>query len=471
MEYKNKLGLGTWSDAKVGGDITKEVMSAYSVRQREITVNRGVQKTCYVATPQFDKSYLSVCDNAALTQRYGIWDTTEAALINLLRPVTNMDQYRWVQYVDFRKSINGSGVVACDDWCSSPSAPIDNSKLGKCELQWCFNVNAFYSTSIPALLPSDFANVCKRDVIYTKDGRAITNDLDWTRYKGLENMRISMAKSIISADKDTDPTLWQNYGLEAYFTKFGSLAKASDTACDWLKPANVASVDCDKLADLIENHIQCVNDRMRGIVLQGSSQPNQVTIDNFVIVAHPNTIKCIVECNTCVQVCGAPVVVAASNPNEYRAWRMLLSDQMNGGRFGNGYIVTKYGKQIDFLANYDMPEGRIYMLYTGTPNDPDGGPRLLMTDWSSYINYLNGQGGVTRNVNQLIDSMYGGSVISYVDATLCSCTHMRFMWYLYDQTPFASLRVGEVKSPNCTVPPTCTLPVAPDVATPANVCQ
>jgi len=469
MKYANKFGTGTFSDPKIALAIAQETNSSYMARVREINVNRGLQKTCYIATPQFDKSYLSVCDNAALTQRYGIWDGPDAALITLLRPATNMDQYRWTQYIDFRSAVNGRGVVACDDWCANPSTPVDDSKLGKCELQWCFNMNAFYSSSIPALLPSDFANVCKRDVIYKKDGTPITNDLDWTRYKGVENMKVSMIKSVITADKDADPTLWQNYGIEAYFTKFDKLAKSSDPSCDWLKPANVPSVDCDKLADLIENHIQCVNDRMTKIILQGSSTPNQVTTDNYVIVAHPTTIKCIVECNTCVQVCGAPVVVAASNPNEYRAWRMLLGDQIRGGRFGSGYIVTKYGNQIDFMPSLDMPLGTVYVLYTGTQNDPDGGLRLLMTDWSAYVNYLRQQGGVSQN-GQLLDTLYGGTVISYVDATLCSCTHMRFMWYLYDQTPFASLRVGEVKSPNCTVPAMCDVPVAPSVAGLPAIC-
>lgn len=457
------LGYGSWD--KASPDFAKQIAiktakayRAYEAREFNYAQRGGTVMKTVRRTPQFDTNYFKICDNDDPAARLGVWNTDEDLMINLLRPMTNLDAEKNITYIDFRVN-DGSAVRGSTDWCAIPVFPARN-KLKKCVLRYCFDFDKHYSAYRERLTPNDFALKCIRDVIYDMDGRAITNEADYQQFMMLSDMRESMYREVF-AGVDNGTTSFAK-GLREWFADFPADHAELDTECDWMAPVVVASdTPCATIGLVLENRMKYLREITRDMRVQGTGRTMSVNPEDFVMILSENTAECVIKCHVCQDVCGNALSLQAMNPDQLREWKFLYPSYLNGGRFGQGYIVTPNGITIDIIRSRRVLDTEMFFLYLGNASDPEGGIRLLMNDYTPYVNYIRKDGLMLDNDNP---TLYGGSVVMLQSTDLCGDRYARWNWSLFDRRPYMQTHYTDINVEACVIQAVGVLP-ALDTAT------
>lgn len=466
-------GLGTFAgaDPKVVSAIRSKTMQAYRTRVARPSNYAGrygeaVNKTLR-RTPQFDTNYFKICDGEDPGLRYGIWNTDEDVLINLLRPITNKAAEQNVTYIDFRSATDDSLVKGNTDWCAVPTFAA-RDPLGKCVLRYCTDFNIHYTATRETLSPNDFATKCIRDTIFDMNGNAITNEEDWLRYLLLSDMQQSMFKEIIDGT-DNHTNSWAK-GIRAWFDDFASDHSTElASTCSWMAPSVVsAEILCAEVGEKIEYRLKALREMTRDMRVQGTGRQMTVEASDFVLILSETSAECVIKCHVCQEVCGRNLELSAMNVQQLKDWKQLYPSFLYGGRFGQGYITTPNGLVIDIIRSRRVTDDEMFLLFLGNEADPEGGLRLQMHDYSDYIAYLGRNDQMVGAMNPY--SLYGGAVVMLQSSDLCGNRYARWGWQLYDKRPWMQTRWTDLNTDACTVPAPVSISNLPNAAGAATNC-
>ena len=442
--------FGTWNDAAFGGKLAAKVGKSY----RDFA-QRRVNKT--LAQTVISDNYFKVCDEDDPAMRYGIWGNQEDLIIPLLRPVTNTRKEINVQYIDFR-GLATSSAKGSSDWCAFP-ATAARSGLGTCTLRYCFNFDKHYAAFQEALTPNFFADSCKRDSIFTIDGSEITNEADYQRFLMLNDMKASMLTEVVGGTGTGNSV---SKGLRKFFLDFATDHPELGEDCVWNAPTVVtASQECASFGDTLEARIKALKYLAKDVRIQGTGQVLSVNPEDFVLLMNEKTAECLIKCHVCQDVCGTQVAISAMSPEQLRAWKGYVKDYLQGGLYGQGYFVSTGGMVFSIMRSTRLNDGEVYLLYTGGQTNPEGGIRLVMNDYTNYVNYLR-----TENSAALDDvqpTLYGGTVVVFKDYSHCGNKWARWGWSLFDRQPWLQTLYTTVNLTGCTFALPTPFPAAPAV--------
>lgn len=465
---------GTWLGATPDFKklVTLKTMKAYQFGnvQLDMPSHGGtVIKRTLRGTPMFDTNYFRICDEEDPAKRFGIWNNDEALILNLLRPLTNKKRDVNIRFIDFRKVGNG-GVHASNQWCNiGTSAPL--GKTGVCTLRYCFDFEEFYETGRQSLSPNDFADNCFKDYFFDMDGNAITDEEQWQEFGVFLRMRDNMLDEIINGTGVFDDGSAAK-GLKLWFKDFNADHPEIED-CPWIAPNYTnGAISCANVAKLIEDRIKDLRYKFRDMRMQGTgAQQDDFNENNFVLYLNERAAECVVKCHVCQQVCGNSLSLQAMSPEQLRAWKDLYPSYLNGGRFGQGYIVSPNGTVISIVRSRRLDEKDMFLIFTGSASDPEGGLRISPYDWSDYVSYLrrNEKPNIPTSktpYQSRFETLYGGAVFSYVKPDLCDDRFYRWNWKIVDRRPWMQAYWDNLDISACTETAISELPDSPE--TPAG---
>jgi len=474
---ENRTGSWPLATPEWKQQIALKTMKAYrfgDVKADMQTRDGAVIKRTLRGTPMFDTNYFRLCDEEDPAKRFGLWNNDEALMLNILRPLTNNRREVNIRFIDFRK-VGQGGVHASNQWCNiGVSAPL--GKTGVCTLRYCYDFEEFYETGRQSLSPNDFAENCFKDYFYDMDGNAITDEEQYQEFGVFLRIRDNMLDEIINGTGVLDDGSAAK-GIKKWFEDFAAdHQEISD--CSWIAPKYVTTqIACANVGKLLEDRIKQLRYADRDIRAQGTgATQDDFGENNFVLYLNERAAECVVKCHVCQTVCGNALSLQAMTPEQLREWKFLYPSYLNGGRFGQGYIVTPNGMTISIVRSRRLAETDMFFLFTGSASDPEAGLRISPYDWTPYVNYLRRNEKPNIPVNKTpyqskVESLYGGVFFSYVKPDLCDDRFYRWNWKIVDRKPWMQAYWSNLDISACTEAAVTSIAASPDTPNgPAGNC-